>query len=451
MARGKHATALFEVIHTAKKPPKASPTGGGIPAPKWWAKGGRAADRAPAGHAASAEEDAEPTPEPSGGTRRSWLSAARPPSPAPAADEVDSPNESASEEVSPDERPAEAGRAQVFITRIYPPNAPEPRADGPESTDGPESGDAGPDAAPVFTRPPAQVIEPDLTEERLTWAARRARVLAERAAGPSDATFDPTADVSAADLRSPRPRQWAAADEEPPPAPRPPRTPRRSAGPTPSALKADVDPAVSLDRAAGEVRVRLSYAGAVFAALIVLLVVVIAFLVGQHAGAGGESAADLSSGTQTSPPAAVAAAPTPASGMMAAVSTTAPSAVEPPAAAAAEPAPVATATEPPARKVGMIYIVMQSYPDRETARRAGEFLNRSGVPCTVIPGLSGFALRDWFSVVGLQPIDRSARGPALQTYLRQLTALGPKFSGKAYNQFQPQPYTWRPDSDEPRP
>jgi hypothetical protein len=37
MAKGKHATALFEVIHAARRPPKASPTGG-IPTPKWWFK-----------------------------------------------------------------------------------------------------------------------------------------------------------------------------------------------------------------------------------------------------------------------------------------------------------------------------------------------------------------------------------------------------------------------------
>ncbi len=37
MAKGKHATALFEVIHAAKRPPKSS-SSGGIPTPKWWFK-----------------------------------------------------------------------------------------------------------------------------------------------------------------------------------------------------------------------------------------------------------------------------------------------------------------------------------------------------------------------------------------------------------------------------
>ena len=186
-----------------------------------------------------------------------------------------------------------------------------------------------------------------------------------------------------------------------------------------------------------------------------MLVLVIAFLVGQHSGAGDVSAAD---GPVAGGRGAPAAAP---SGMMAAVATTgpaAPTAAPSPVAEPAPVAPVATARPapaapavPPTRQVGMMYIVLQSYPDRETARRAGTFLDRHGVPCTVVPGLNGFALRDWYSVVGLQPIDRSARGQALQTYLEQLTALGPQFSAKAYNQFQPQPYTWQVNSDAPRP
>ncbi len=140
--------------------------------------------------------------------------------------------------------------------------------------------------------------------------------------------------------------------------------------------------------------------------------------------------------------------------MMAAVSTTAPSAAAEPAAPVAPPAPTAAepaAAEPVARQVGMMYVVMQSYPDRETARRAADFLVARGVPCDVVHSPSGVALRDWYSAVGLQAFPHTAHGPALQTYLQQLTALGPKFSGKVYNQFLPQPYIWRADSDAPRP
>jgi hypothetical protein len=37
MAKNKSSTALFDVIHAAKKPPKSSPSAS-IPAPRWWGK-----------------------------------------------------------------------------------------------------------------------------------------------------------------------------------------------------------------------------------------------------------------------------------------------------------------------------------------------------------------------------------------------------------------------------
>ncbi len=421
MARGRNAPALFDVIHAAKRPPKASPTGGGVPTPKWWSKAGRPAERpAPDG---SADPDVDAPPESSGGTRRSWLAAARrSPEPPPTATE----DVMDDADASPDPRPAES---PVVITRIYPPPAHDV-ADMDEAE--PEATDVGdPDESPIFSRPPEPV------DERPSRPERRPRPASRRSSG-TDAPFDPTADVAAADLRTSR---WSPDDE---PVPRPPRTSRRSAGPRPSALKPDVDPPLSFDRTAGEVRVRLSYAGAILAATILLLVLVIAYLAGTRAGGPtADSAADAS-----------AAAPAAAgSGMMAAVSTTSPSAAAEPTApvlpaTAAEPA---AAAEPVARQVGMMYVVMQSYPDRETARRAADFLIRAGVPCDVVHSPSGVALRDWYSAVGLQAFPRTAHGPALQTYLQQLTALGPKFSGKAYDQFLPQPYIWRADSDAPRP
>src|SRR3954447_15677508 len=39
MARGKHATALFEVIHTAKLKDKTTEKSGAFKTPKWWFKG----------------------------------------------------------------------------------------------------------------------------------------------------------------------------------------------------------------------------------------------------------------------------------------------------------------------------------------------------------------------------------------------------------------------------
>ena len=445
MARSKNATALFEVIHTSKKPPKASPSGG-IPAPKWWSKGGKGADR-PAEPTSEAEDQAAPQPEPSGGTRRSWLAAARRPA-EPAA--VEGP---ADEPDAPDEA------SKVVITRIYPPNAPDRRGGEPLGQSSPPFDD---EEGPVFATPPVD----EATEEpaELPPVQRPMAVRRPRAERPSDPTFDPTANRVPDDLRAPRSSRRF--DEEPPPTARPQRQ-RQSAGPRPSALKAAVEPALFLDRSAGEVRVRLSYGGAIAGAVILLVVLLIAFLLGQSVGQhGGAEAADLTAANSRSAPAdgVTASGPASSTGMMAAASTTTTATTPAPDHPPAQPTPAITAptpgplaadagpAEPVTRQVGQMYVVIQNYPDRETADRASEFLSRSGVPNSVVPGLSGFALRDWFSVVGLQPFARGDHRPAVQTYLQQLTDLGFRFSPtKAYDRFQPQLYTWRADSDTPRP
>ncbi len=460
MARSKNATALFEVIHTSKKPPKAGPTGGSIPAPKWWAKGGGAsADRPAPPAAAERSPDEEPAARPAaeparGGTRQSWLSAARrsvekpiekPTERPEAADEVEGEFDPEPSEVS---APA-AESSKVFITRIYPPG----HTGREEPADVEPEADA--DEGPMFSSPPEAESEPVPAPRpaAVPWAARRPQAAPPRAAERAPertferpADFDPTAGIGP----SGRPSKWA--DDEPA-APRPPRV-RRSAGPTPSAVKAALDPAVSLDRDSGEVRFRLSYGGAVAAAVILLVVILIAYLAGTRTG-GGESIADGPvAGRQAAPSVAVGPA-RPTADLMAAA--TGPAGTAPAAPAAADAATVVADSPPtapaevPARQVGLMYAVVQSYPDRETADRAGEFLDRNGIPCTVVPGLAGFALHDWCSVVGARPFARGDHGPTEQAYLKQIVALGPKFSKKAYNQFEPQLYLWRADSDTPRP
>lgn len=75
MAKGKHSTALFEVIHSAKRPERIAQS---LRTPKWWFKGRQNAeagatapepayqepDPAPPGPEASASEPADPPPQP---------------------------------------------------------------------------------------------------------------------------------------------------------------------------------------------------------------------------------------------------------------------------------------------------------------------------------------------------------------------------------------------------
>jgi hypothetical protein len=97
------------------------------------------------------------------------------------------------------------------------------------------------------------------------------------------------------------------------------------------------------------------------------------------------------------------------------------------------------------RDIGMIYVVVQSYAEQEVAQKACDYMNRAGIPCTRVQGPSNWAPRDWYSVVGLQPFNKHDSG--LPDYERSVKALGMKFTNRSIDQFQPQAYTWREDSD----
>ena len=508
MARGRNAPALFDVIHAAKRPPKASPTGGGVPTPKHWSKGKPPADPT---------DDPTPTPEPATGTRRSWLAAARqaapeatsrpvvPPTERPAA--LDPLHEEPSDEEPSDREQSDGGQPDggqldreqpgradgpglphassgVVITRLYPPEVtqrPSPAVDHDDQAGEVEDAAAAHEDVEEGTAdgPPVVVVKPVVArpadDEKPTWSARRAKVVAERqaAGGTSDPSFDPTADVSPADLRSPRRSAKSAAVDDQPAARPSPRRPSAASPSSASAGGSAGDSLVAVDHSAGEVRLRLSYGGAVLAAVILLLVLAIAYLAGQRSGTA-ESAADVNGvgrSTLARGPSSTDAAHLMAAATSPSVTTSsvmpplvAPASAEVPTAAARvavpplPPAPVAPmaaadpVADPPARQVGMLYVVMLSYDDRQSAKRAAAFLNRNGVPCDVVAGPTGYAMRDWSSVVGTQPIaPRDAHSKAVQDHLQAIVALGQKFSSKTYNQFDPRLYTWKADSDVPRP
>ena len=449
MAKSKNATALFEVIHTAKRPPKASPTGGGVPTPKWWAKGtGKAVDAArPEPEASARSLTPADAPEPTtAGTRKSWLSAVRRPDPHPPA--VDHDVEPITDGIGV-EPAADDEAPKVVITRYYPPDEPErtPPEDEPAPAEAERFDDEDAPAPVAVTPPPA--------EAKQSWAQRRAAVAAERATvAEPPAAFDPTANVAAADLRSerrvrpspppPRPAEVYEPDyRDREPAPE--RRPRRSAGPTPSALKPAVDPAVLVDRNAGEVRIRLSYGGAVAAGAILLVVLIIAYLFGQRSGSGTESVAEQppTASTTTARPAADDAAPAVSSPPPTTLMATGPAGPVPPAAAPLAPPAAEAATPPAKRQVGMMYVTALYYADHATAVRAAAFLDASGIPCSVVPGPAGGALPSWFGVIGLRAFSPDeAHTPAVHDYLARMAQLGPKFSPQVYNRFKPQTYVW---------
>lgn len=399
MARHKNSTALFDVIHAAKKPPKSSPSAS-IPAPRWWGK-----DKKPLKAVATGD------PTENVGKQRSWLLAARqnaavaPPSVSAAIAPVpsgssDAPVEGESQALIVEPAaPTETAPIEATGTET-PPAVPKPRFIDRFRSKAPKPVTAVEVDTPVQADEPAELLAPPLPV--------------------FDAQTQPP---------EPQPQPQQAAES---------RDTREKA--------------VRVDRASGDVRFSLSYGGIIAIGFIMLMALAIAFIAGTHAqfASNTDDVPDVK-GTRPAAPAN--------SGLMAAVGPTkptdAPPIVQPDVLAVSprtpsqsadpDPLPAAPLRIKATRDIGLIFIVIQSYTDPLMAQKACDFVNHHGVECTVVQGLAGWAPRDWYSVVGLKPYRR--HDPGLEQDEQALNALGLKFNRDYLNQFQPQGYTWRADSD----
>jgi hypothetical protein len=207
------------------------------------------------------------------------------------------------------------------------------------------------------------------------------------------------------------------------------------------------DEPLQLDPIEREVRFKLSYGGAAAAAFVLILVLVIAYLIGTRSQ-------PVETGKLI--PAVTNNAHTDGSGLLAAVT---------PAPITPAPAPVADVPVTPAiapaipavasstgRQIGKHYVIAQSYPDKETAIKARDVLNKAGIQCTVIQGLPGWASDSWFSVVGTRPFDHIQNNDDLTAYEDAMQSAGAQFAGKsAFNKLDPKEYKWRALADQANP
>jgi hypothetical protein len=461
MARQKNPTALFDVIHSAKKPPKASPSAA-IPTPKWWGKN----KTLPKPAASETTENV--------GKQRSWLTAAKksgvvlgaaagPSAPAPsvyapAVPVAGTPPVSASSAASVVSAPG---------LEYWP-------ASSGETVDSPISGELDPAKAeysshftsseeevqtavvpvPVDTEPKPRFI--DRFKNRTSKAA-----VADVVAPHGSSVEAPVFETAAAESDSAV--ETTAAEIKPS------RAATRS--------RDEREAFVRVDSAAGDIRFRVSYAGLVAYAFVFLLALAAAFLVGTRVSSQAMNSDD-SMPASTEPAAGSIHSQTNSSGLMAAVGPAAaadntgadpdpkaqqqaPDSVHPdvlsipqhparlvPAASAnaraATPLPIKKT-----RDIGMIYVVVQSYPEQEQAQKACDFVNAAGIPCTLVQGPANWAPSDWYSVVSLQPFNK--HDASLPDFERSVRELGVKFTSRAIDQFQPQAYTWRSDSDLSQP
>jgi hypothetical protein len=104
-------------------------------------------------------------------------------------------------------------------------------------------------------------------------------------------------------------------------------------------------------------------------------------------------------------------------------------------------------TDDPRRTLGLNYAIIQSYPDKETADKAADFLTKNGVPCTVERELPGWPLpwRDGCVVVGIRGFSKVRDNPELEKYKKQIMELSAKFAqGRSrFVAFAPVMYSWK--------
>jgi hypothetical protein len=116
---------------------------------------------------------------------------------------------------------------------------------------------------------------------------------------------------------------------------------------------------------------------------------------------------------------------------------------------ASEPRPPATFfSDDPHRQTGLNYVIIQSYPDRETADKAAEFLTNHGIACSVEHNLPGWPLAAWphgCVVVGFRGYAKVSNNPSLEAYKRSIMEVSAKFSSgrSRFAAFAPTMYLWK--------
>jgi hypothetical protein len=96
-----------------------------------------------------------------------------------------------------------------------------------------------------------------------------------------------------------------------------------------------------------------------------------------------------------------------------------------------DPRPPATFfTDDAHRQSGLNYAIIQSYPDKEMAEKAAEFLTKNGIPCTVERNLPGWSQNSTnvCVVVGIRGFAKISNNPALDAYKKSIMDVGAKYS-----------------------
>jgi len=223
--------------------------------------------------------------------------------------------------------------------------------------------------------------------------------------------------------------------------------------------------AVSVDPDRQQISLRLSYTSALIGGFSLFIALGLAVLIGKGLSRGPQTAI-----ANTSTQALRQSPPTPGvlnvprrsevngandvvegSGPRPTVASTGtrnPQQVQAPPQTFSEPRPPSTFfTDDPHRQNGLNYLIIQSYPTREAAEKASEFLTKHGVTCTIEKHLPNWKLPwpDGCSVVGIRGFAKVTNNPSLDAYKKSIMDVSAKFTSNrgGFGAFAPTPYLWK--------
>jgi hypothetical protein len=201
---------------------------------------------------------------------------------------------------------------------------------------------------------------------------------------------------------------------------------------------------ITVNRAGGQVAMRISYGTVIVSALALATVVLSAFLIGKKWQNRPQTVltntttpelrrqpprANLTDVRRVSVPPTVQYNPDP------------PDILANNAAATGTNAAGNAPTRSKERQVGLNYVLMQSYADEKLAQQAATILIQNGIDATVEKGIPGFLK---YSVVGQIGFSRISSNPQLEAYLTKIRTISELNIKKgSYMALKPQPFKWQ--------
>jgi hypothetical protein len=205
---------------------------------------------------------------------------------------------------------------------------------------------------------------------------------------------------------------------------------------------------LQLDPDRHQITFKISYNSAIITAFSVLMAIGLAFVVGKKTSHGpiaataSPSSAELRSqpahpevldvaGTVDTKPTELLTSTTGDSAQLAAAGTSA--------APTTAPSPFDAQ-----RIIGRDYVIVQIYPSKKDAQDAATLLDKNNLPCTVENGVTGWASKSWWCVVGTTGFDHIRGNADYARYETAINRVSDQFAANSkFKKFEPRAYRWK--------